>query len=203
MATESDTLKSVQKDVKTLLHELDELKKILAVKNAQDDTFRDLIIEYLVNKKDIKIGDIATITKTPRVKKNEVTTIIVDTYHKDMYNVIKPSVDTVFIKTFTKININNIVDKLNENSANNVRNCFIWCYSRINEIRIEVLTNNKEIEVYVKELYNNKEELIKHNKTLNDLLKYEGSEVFKKYKDEQYFKNYCSNLKTKYKKTIE
>ena len=81
-------------------------------------------------------------------------------------------------------------------------NCFIWCYSHVNDIRIEVL-DLPNVEVYANALYTDKSELAKHNKTLTDLLKYEGSEVFKKYKDDTYFKNYCTNLKIKYKKLLE
>ena len=208
-STDSDILTALQQDVKTLIHELDELKKILAVKNAQDDTFRDLIIDYLVNKKDVKISDVtaaasSSTTKTPKVKKDDGVTIMDNIFHKNLYDFLKQNKDTHFdfVEAFTKTNINNMTDKLTDNSANNVKNCFIWCYSHVNDIRIEVL-NLPNIEVHVNTLYNDKEELIKHNKTLNDLLKYEGSEIFKKHKDESYFKNYSTTLKQKYKKLLE
>lgn len=202
-STESDALKLVQQDVKVLLHELSELKKLLVIKNEEDSHFRDLIIDFLVNKKEIKIGETTTVIKTPKIKKDETINIIVDVFYKNMYEFLKQNNDTHFdfVDEFTKININNIVNKLTDNSANNVRNCFIWCYSHINEIRIEVLTL-PNIEQYINTLYNDKNELIKHNKTLTDLLKYEGNEVFKKHKDESYFKNYCVLLKQKYKKLI-
>lgn len=202
-STESDALKLVQQDVKVLLHELSELKKLLVIKNEEDSHFRDLIIDFLVNKKEIKIGETTTVTKPPKIKKDETINIIVDVFYKNMYEFLKQNNDTHFdfVDEFTKININNIVNKLTDNSANNVRNCFIWCYSHINEIRIEVLTL-PNIEQYINTLYNDKNELIKHNKTLTDLLKYEGNEVFKKHKDESYFKNYCALLKQKYKKLI-
>ena len=202
-STESDALKLVQQDVKVLLHELSELKKLLVIKNEEDSHFRDLIIDFLVNKKEIKIGETTTVTKPPKIKKDETINIIVDVFYKNMYEFLKQNNDTHFdfVDEFTKININNIVNKLTDNSANNVRNCFIWCYSHINEIRIEVLTL-PNIEQYINTLYNDKNELIKHNKTLTDLLKYEGNEVFKKHKDESYFKNYCVLLKQKYKKLI-
>ena len=202
-STESDALKLVQQDVKVLLHELSELKKLLVIKNEEDSHFRDLIIDFLVNKKEIKIGETTTVIKTPKIKKDETINIIVDVFYKNMYEFLKQNNDTHFdfVDEFTKININNIVNKLTDNSANNVRNCFIWCYSHINEIRIEVLTL-PNIEQYINTLYNDKNELIKHNKTLTDLLKYEGNEVFKKHTDESYFKNYCALLKQKYKKLI-
>lgn len=206
-STDSDILIALQQDVKTLLHELDELKKILAVKNAQDDTFRDLIIDYLVNKKDIKIGDVtasSSTTKIPRTTKKDDNVDIIDVFYKNMYDFLKQNKDTHFdfVEAFTKININNMGDKLTDNSANNVKNCFIWCYSHVNDVRIEVL-DLPNVEVYANTLYIDKNELTKHNKTLTDLLKYEGSEVFKKYKDDTYFKNYCANLKIKYKKLLE
>jgi hypothetical protein len=208
-STDSDILIALQQDVKMLLHELDELKKILAVKNAQDDTFRDLIIDYLVNKKDIKIGDVKTAvvssstTKIPRVKKSNDNVEIIDVFHKNMYDFLKQNKDTHFdfVEAFNKTNINNMGDKLTDNSANNVKNCFIWCYSHINDVRIEVL-DLSNVEVYANALYTDKNELIKHNKTLTDLLKYEGSEVFKKYKEDTSFKKYCESLKMKYKKLL-
>ena len=156
-STESDALKLVQQDVKVLLHELSELKKLLVIKNEEDSHFRDLIIDFLVNKKEIKIGETTTVIKTPKIKKDETINIIVDVFYKNMYEFLKQNNDTHFdfVDEFTKININNIVNKLTDNSANNVRNCFIWCYSHINEIRIEVLTL-PNIEQYINTLYNDK-----------------------------------------------
>ena len=77
-STESDALKLVQQDVKVLLHELSELKKLLVIKNEEDSHFRDLIIDFLVNKKEIKIGETTTVIKTPKIKKDETINIIVD-----------------------------------------------------------------------------------------------------------------------------
>lgn len=202
--TDQSVISDLQNDVKTLLQEITELKKMMAVKNEQDNAFRELIIEFLVNKKDIKIGDQTTqAPKSAKQKKNNETEII-DVFHKQLHQFLVQNNYTYFdyVELFNKSNIDVMGDKLKDNSANNVKNCFVWCYSHIDEIRIEVL-DLPNIENYVSKLYNDKNEIGKHNKTLNDLLKYEGNELFKNFKDESYFKNYCATLKQKYKKLTD
>lgn len=202
--TDQSVIYDLQNEVKTLLQEITELKKMIAVKNEQDNAFRELIIEFLVNKKDIKIGDQTTqASKSTKPKKNN-DTITIDVFHKQLHQFLVQNNYTHFdyVELFNKSNIDVMGDKLKDNSANNVKNCFVWCYSHINEIRVEVL-DLPNIENYVSKLYNDKNEIGKHNKTLNDLLKYEGNELFKNFKDESYFKNYCATLKQKYKKLTD
>lgn len=205
--TDNNTMEELQHNINSLLHEINELKKIITVKNEQDNAFRDLIIDYLVNKKDVKIGDSSssssTVKTTQKQKKNNDTELI-DVYHKNLYEYLVQNNYTYFdyVESFTKANIDVMDDKLKDNSANNVRNCFVWCYSHVNDIRIIVL-DLPNVENFVTGLYNNKTELVKHNKTLNELLKYEGNEIFKNYKDETYFKTYCNSLKQKYKKLTD
>ena len=75
--TDQYVISNLQNDIKTLLQEITELKKMIAVKNEQDNAFRELIIEFLVNKKDIKIGDQTTqAPKNTKPKKNNETEII-------------------------------------------------------------------------------------------------------------------------------
>jgi len=178
-----------------LTNKIDALTETVNLMKTRDEMFRDFIVELMVNKKE------STIIQATQKKVKPVDNIVIITeYYKNMLEQMnKLNTAVNIVKSFTVDSIKTIEDKLKDNAANNIKNCFVWCYSHINETRIETL-NLPNIEQFVMLIYDNKNELDKYNsKGVIELLKYEANKIFKKYKDEVYFKKHCENIKKKYK----
>ena len=178
-----------------LIDKVDALTETVNLINTRNELFRDFIVELMVNKKETTI--ISTVQK--KTKPIDSMVIITEYYKNILEQMNKLNTEINMVETFTIDNIKTIEDKLKDNAANNIKNCFVWCYSHINETRIETL-NLPNIEQFVMAIYNDKTELDKCNtKGVIELLKYEANKVFKKYKDEVYFKKHCEHIKKKYK----
>tara|TARA_Y100000389_G_C17442390_1_gene509421 strand:+ start:1023 stop:1661 length:639 start_codon:yes stop_codon:yes gene_type:complete len=186
-----DEKEDTNKIIHELLNKVNELSDTIKTMDKRDETFRDFIVEMIVNKKEI-VNVSLTQTKTKKNNDN----IVLDEYYNNMSDKLKQDGkdEKNFVEKNNKTCLKDIDDKLKENTANNVKNCFVWCYSHINEIRLQTL-KLPNIEQDVIALYTNKKELAKHNKNLIDLLKYEANETYKKYKEESFFKAHCAELK--------
>ena len=183
----------LKKSLENLSLQLEDLKTNIDVNIIKrNDMLRDLIIDIIVNKKQDNI------LIKQKNKKNDDNYIIIDAYQKNIIDYLeKNKIEYNNIYTDKIISYkNSLNDKLSETSSNNVKNCFTWCYSHINEIRCSVL-ELPNIEEFVQSLYKNNNDIKKHNKNINDLFKYEANELYKRFYNSEckYFQNYCTELK--------
>lgn len=187
-----EEIDTINKSLKELTLSFDEMKRNIE-RNVIDrnEILKDLIIDLIINKKQ----DITPLKTVNRRDTND--NIIIDKYYKNIIEYLeKNKIDykNIIISKNTDKR-DDITDELTLATKKNIKNCFIWNYSHISEIRTNTLKLTN-VENYVIELYNNKEDINKHNKgNLTELLKYEGNEIYKKFKEETYFKNYCQKIK--------
>lgn len=191
--------KKMSSSTDELIQKIDEINTKLTKIHEEQKAFKDLIIELLSDKieniliQQLKIQKIA--------KKKELK---LDTFQENILKYLKDKGEDIdsILETLNKDKIESLSDKLSDVSSKNVKNCFTWCYSHINEIREQTL-NEPNVKEFVKKLYDDKESIAKHNKNIIELLKYEANEINAKFKDENYFKKYINEIKKKYSQLLE
>ena len=185
--TEAVTLESLDLSINVLATAIGNLSKKM-------DSIKDLLVEISTNKIENTIIQQQTKIQKP-LKKKEFK---IDSYHEDILNHLKEVGEETdgIIETFNKEEINQLSDVLSENSSKNVRNCFVWCYSHINDTRNKTL-RLPNVKKYVMELYDKKDVISKY-KNVIELLKYEANSIHSNFKDEPFFKAHIEEIKSSY-----
>ena len=157
------------------------------------DIIKDLFIEITTNKIENVIIQQNTKMQKPLKKKD----FKIDSYQEDILEHLRKSEEDTngILEKFNKEEIDKLPDKLSGNSSNNCKNCFIWSYSHINDIRNKTLNYSPKIKEYVIKLYDDKNAISKY-KNVSELLKYEANSIYTTFKDE--IKGYIDEIKRLY-----
>lgn len=178
-----ELLINLTKEINALKEQVKEIKEI---QNALLDDTVGLISNLNVIDKS---ATTAISLKNKRQKEFKI-----DKFIEDLRSVLCEEDNKLYLEHLTKENLINISNS--NTNLNNVKICFVHCYSHIESIRKKVLSNILESDKVLSSLYTHDESKPKCN-SINDLLKWEANKLYKHYKEDVDFKKLTHDLKEK------